>query len=209
MKAESVCSSVVTRGIKKRYPLHVNGLMEGGEVAILLDSGANISCVNSKELRESKYIIKPTNALLTTAGKTHLNVLGEAEVEFLIDSKCFVHNVFVVEELNCSLLLGNDFLSQYCTVLDYDKRTVTFSCQGQRTELPMLGNWTRTSARNDESAATRSAPVQIVSVDLFDASQNFTLDASNVTHTLETLFDEPKPQNVTLSPTSNGISQGL
>jgi len=126
---------------RSRIPLHIEGTFRGNHIAILLDSGANISCINSIVVEGTNVVIEPTRTLLTTAGRTPLAVLGVAQVEFCIDGKTVSHNVYVVKGLNCSLLLGNDFLSGHSAVLNYGEETITISLGGKYSILPMLGSW--------------------------------------------------------------------
>lgn len=161
-KKACVLETRLSKNNQKRLPLHVNGSIGQENAAILLDSGANISCVNSDVLKNIGAEIRATTALLTTAGKTPLKVLGRTSIEFHIATECFVHEVFVVKGLNCSLLLGNDFLSRYSTVLDYDKEIITMLVDGRSKVLPMMGNWEKTNSNKSENYELEAFTLQDV-----------------------------------------------
>lgn len=116
-------------------PLHTVGLFDFKEINILLDSGANVSCVNSELLNARQW--EKTEVLLTTAGKTSLKVLGKTAITFTVAHKLFTHTVYVVKDLNCSMLLGNDFLKSYGVILNYEDNTITISHSGVKTHFPM------------------------------------------------------------------------
>lgn len=119
-------------------PLHTVGLLGSNKINMLLDSGANVSCINSDLLNNNEW--ENTDVLLTTAGKTTLNVLGKTEITFSIENKMFTHTVYVVENLNCSLILGIDFLKRYGVILNYKDDIVTITHTDLDTQFTTQGN---------------------------------------------------------------------
>lgn len=142
---------------KKTLPLHISGFVGHEMINILLDSGANGSCVNYSLVQGLDSDFKQTSACLITADKTKLDVLGEYNLCFKIKENTFRWPVYVVRGLSCAILLGNDFLSDREVILNYKTQTVSLTHKGKWLQLPMEGSWVQCS-----SASRRSSSVSIV-----------------------------------------------
>ena len=105
----------------------------GRTVPCLFDTGADVSCINSKTLllfpsdRKINMIekVKP----LRGAGGDSLKVHGSQTVELEIDGKTVKHPFLVIEDLNEPMILGIDFITRHG--LNYSPLTREFSWEGQ------------------------------------------------------------------------------
>jgi RNase H-like domain found in reverse transcriptase/Reverse transcriptase (RNA-dependent DNA polymerase)/Integrase zinc binding domain/Integrase core domain len=121
--------------VLKNYPfeLGLNGIevfgnLDGNLIRFICDSGATRSCINSKFLRapyNTNKILRPYYGRLKAANETFLNTIGEAHftVEFL-DHKVST-NFIVVDDVQFSCILGNDFLHQQGMIIDFVSMTLS------------------------------------------------------------------------------------
>ena len=82
----------------------------------MLDSGAEISCMNMETIAALGLLGKMTNSSVTvnTASGQNMAVAGDMYIMFKIGKKySFTHKFVVCEHLSRPFILGEDFLSKH------------------------------------------------------------------------------------------------
>ena len=131
--------------IKLSSPMCHIQLEDGSKVKTLLDSGADVSCLQekwAKRLQNGGSIIKwdkgrdqrechnATGQIMDTRGTVYL--------KFRIGGKSFTHPFLVIKQLSQPLILGNDFMTHSHMKLDFKHRTADL--QGTLIKLESKGS---------------------------------------------------------------------
>ena len=102
--------------------MYLNVKLGGGiEVNCLLDTGANKSILHPKKFCSIPSSVRPSltefakNIVL--ADRDKIRFLGQVTMSLETGLGIFNHN-FIVAETNEPVILGNDFLSNNCCVID-------------------------------------------------------------------------------------------
>ncbi|KAK7895748.1 hypothetical protein WMY93_021073 [Mugilogobius chulae] len=101
---------------------YIRGSIEGVDVAILIDSGSNVSLIN-EEFKMSvpalrKRVLSSDYVLAHTVNGQLLDTLGSMTVSMCLGGKYVEQKVHVVRGANQKVLLGFDFLTEFHAVLD-------------------------------------------------------------------------------------------
>jgi len=71
------------------------------------------------------YVIKPKEQItITGAGNNELIQIGKTELIITINTRQYQIKVYVVEGVNCKLLLGNDFNIRYNLIVDFINKNI-------------------------------------------------------------------------------------
>lgn len=80
----------------------------------LLDSGASVSILSSREIVEKhKFKVQPINLIVKTADETPLNCVGVIQIPFTFQGKTNVIPTLLIPEVSKPLILGIDFWNSY------------------------------------------------------------------------------------------------
>ena len=106
----------------KLYKNYVRIEMNGFSVFALIDTGAAISCINSKTFEDLKlnqnYDLRDINFTVQGVGGKQ-TTMGQATVHFLLGGIEFQQLFTIIHDIGIELLLGMDFLSKYSAKLDF------------------------------------------------------------------------------------------
>ena len=108
---------------------YARAVIHGESIACLFDTGADVSCINSKIYEK----VSPCNQLnaieglrpLKAAGGQMLKVHGVQKIELEIDGRKVKHPFLVIDDLNESMILGIDFITKQG--LNYSPATREFT----------------------------------------------------------------------------------
>ena len=134
--------------------------IEGHNFYCLIDSGAAVTAVSAKVWR--KYLCHayprldgPDSESVTTVNGSCLTILGKTPMKFVIDSHEFPFEARVIENLSYDVILGRDFLKEFCFKVDFENRSVNFPSEPD--PLPFKG-----VHLNDDSDLTDKAFISSV-----------------------------------------------
>ena len=129
--------------------------IEGHNFYCLIDSGAAVTAVSAKVWR--KYLCHayprldgPDSESVTTVNGSCLTILGKSPMKFVIDSHEFPFEARVIENLSYDVILGRDFLKEFCFKVDFENGSVNFPSEPD--PLPFKGEHL-----NDDSDLTDKA----------------------------------------------------
>ena len=95
----------------------------GGYVfSCLLDSGAEISCMNMETVATLGLTsqITPSSISVNIANGDHMGVAGDVQVNFKIGRKfSFTHSFVVCERWSCPFIIGEDFMRKHYMLLQW------------------------------------------------------------------------------------------
>ena len=97
----------------------------------------------------------PDSESVTTINGSCLTVLGKSPMKFVIDSHEFPFEACVIENLSYHVILGRDFLTQFCFKVDFENGLVNFPSEPD--PLPFKG-----VHLNDDSDLTDKAFISSV-----------------------------------------------
>ena len=134
--------------------------IEGHNFYCLIDSGAAVTAVSAKVWR--KYLChpyprldRPDSESVTTVNGSCLTILGKSPMKFVIDSHEFPFEARVIENLSYDVILGRDFLKEFCFRVDFENGSVNFPFEPD--PLPFKG-----VHLNDDSDLTDKAFISSV-----------------------------------------------
>ena len=134
--------------------------IEGHNIYCLIDSGAAVTAVSAKVWR--KYLChayprldRPDSESVTTVNGSCLTILGKSPMKFVIDSHEFPFEARVIENLSYDVILGRDFLKEFCFKVDFENGSVNFPFEPD--PLPFKG-----VHLNDDSDLTDKAFISSV-----------------------------------------------
>ena len=134
--------------------------IEGHNFYCLIDSGAAVTAVSAKVWR--KYLCHayprldgPDSESVTTVNFSCLTILGKSPMKFVIDSHEFPFEARVIENLSYDVILGRDFLKEFCFKVDFENGSVNFPSEPD--PLPFKG-----LHLNDDSDLTDKAYISSV-----------------------------------------------
>ena len=104
---------------------------EGHNFYCLIDSGATVTAVSAKVWR--KYLCQayprldgPDSESVTSVNGSCLTILGKSSMKFVIDSHEFPFEARMIENLSYDVILGRDFLKEFCFKVDFEDGSVNF-----------------------------------------------------------------------------------
>jgi hypothetical protein len=126
VKTNSVAKAVTQNIENGNYLLtKINGRPVRG----LLDTGSGSTLINSSLARKLKLPIRPVQkgqlSCLFAAEGSKLNIEGATDITFNVSGLLIMHTVYVVVNIEESLILGSDFLSDNQIINDYSHKIVS------------------------------------------------------------------------------------
>ena len=115
---------------------------DGHNFYCLIDSGAAVTAVTAKVWR--KYwchayprLDRPDSESATSVNGSCLTILRKSPMKFVIDSHEFPFEARVIENLSYDVILGRDFLKEFCFKVDFENGSVNFPSEPD--PLPFKG----------------------------------------------------------------------
>ena len=97
------------------------------EVLVLVDSGANVSCIGSLGLnflrRHKVNLDKGNLKVATTADGTAQKIIGVCHIPVYVNGICKIIKFSVVPSLKCGFILGSDFCKYFSLKIDFENDT--------------------------------------------------------------------------------------
>jgi hypothetical protein len=109
--------------------VEVTACLDGRPLQVLLDSGADISCISSecwKRLQFDKTLQPSTVTYGVTANDTALKFDGHVRLPISIGDAEVEHSFHICCGLTHDCLLGRDFMQQHNGILDFDSNEFSF-----------------------------------------------------------------------------------
>lgn len=106
--------------------LHIEAYLENTKMLLTIDTGSNICCIRHT-LVPNKRIIKKVPIMLTGANNEPLVVLGLTVVNITIETHKFAVTTYVVKNLSCGFILGNEFFFKQKARINFVNETITLN----------------------------------------------------------------------------------
>jgi predicted aspartyl protease len=117
-----------------RTPIMIDDI----EVKAIIDTGAAASAITSELLKETRYEIKEkSNTRCIMANGTRIASLGKAEIEIEIGEIITPIKVEVIDSKDWTLIIGNDFLGEWNSNIDFDSETLILQDGEITIQLPV------------------------------------------------------------------------
>lgn len=106
--------------------LHIEAYLENIKMLLTIDTGSNICCIRHT-LVPNNRIIKKVPIILTGANNEPLIVLGSTVVNITIETHKFAITSYVVKNLSCGFILGNEFFFKQKARINFVNETITLN----------------------------------------------------------------------------------
>ena len=110
----------------------------------LLDTGADLSAVGQSFFDKlgisTKCLQPPSISFIKDAGGALHKISAEAVLDLKIADLEIKHKFFIIPNLNHSVILGYDFLTEYKVQISYENNTVIINDDQKQTEINMITN---------------------------------------------------------------------
>lgn len=91
-------------GSDSNDPWRINLRIKDKYLSFKIDSGADVTAIGDKHIKELNVILKPTQNKLKAAAEGHLNVLGKFNCEIIWKNKIVKSDIYVIKNLEYPLL---------------------------------------------------------------------------------------------------------
>lgn len=163
-------SNIINKIQTNIEPLHINALFNNKITKITIDIGSNVCCIKDNILSKNQRIypskikfIGPNNEPLHCTGTTYINIqLGR---EFRI-------YVYVIKNLSSTIILGDDFLIQHKSIIDFNKNNLILE-----SNIKVKLNSHSTNAINfiKESINNSNSNIKEMQDNIFNAPSNYAI----------------------------------
>lgn len=105
----------------------------------LVDTGASISALKYRHVLDSNIQIHKENIVINgVGGKVH--AIGYSYLQLLIDGQSISHKFYIFETLPCKAhgILGQDFLSKYGSIIDFNNNVLSLRYNGKEIMLKLI-----------------------------------------------------------------------
>lgn len=126
--------------------LEIKVTFKNNPVYAILDTGSNVSCINSSLISETD--IQPGSYHLMAANNSQLQVLGKVTIDFNVENSNCTQTVYVVKKLGCPLILGNNFMAQNKVKIDFGTHTLHIPHVKNPVSICMNTDWLETKVFN-------------------------------------------------------------
>jgi hypothetical protein len=106
--------------------LHIEAYLKNIKILLTIDTNLDICCIKHTLIPHGQ-IIKNVPILLTGPNNEHLIVLGSTLVHVMINSQTFEILTYVVKNLSCAMIIGNDILNKHNAQINFKNETLTLS----------------------------------------------------------------------------------
>lgn len=96
----------------------------GVNTPITIDTGANICCITHNLVPHNNHITHE-NINITGPNNEPLKLIGSTIISIIIQHNHFQIKVYIIENLSCPLIIGNDFLSKHSAKINFVNKTIT------------------------------------------------------------------------------------
>ncbi|VVC33688.1 Aspartic peptidase domain [Cinara cedri] len=95
----------------------------------IIDTGSNISCIDVSLLNDTACIKRdmPFRIILISANNTILEQLGVTDLQIKINNYSYIIRAYVIKELNCKIVLGNDFNITNNIVINFEEKRISLT----------------------------------------------------------------------------------
>jgi len=107
--------------------LYINAQFNNNDIPITIDTGANICCIRHTLVPKDQIINKVINIKLTGPNNNPLTLIGSTEINIEINSIKFKILTYIIQDLSCAFIIGNNFLSKNHAIIDFKGKTITLN----------------------------------------------------------------------------------
>jgi predicted aspartyl protease len=108
------------------------------EVKAIIDTGAAASAITSELLKETQYRIEEkSNTRCIMANGTKIASLGKTEIKIEIGEIITPVTVEVIDSKDWTLIIGNDFLGEWNSNINFESETLTLQDNEITIQIPV------------------------------------------------------------------------
>lgn len=132
----------------------------------LLDTGASISAIKYKHVREHNLPIHKGSIVINGVGGK-VQAMGYIYLPLRIDDQVLTHVFYVFETLPCKAdgIIGQDFLNKYKAVLNFKDKYISFQNNSSIFNIPLIMN-NDSSTQNNFNIPARSESIHFLKIDM-------------------------------------------
>ena len=114
-------------------------IVNGKLIPIIIDSGASVSLISDKLIRELNIpIIEKSNISFVMANGIRVASKGKVEIIMEINENTeIIIKVDVIESLEKELIIGNDILGEKKGIINYDKKILIIEENNKKIKIPI------------------------------------------------------------------------
>jgi len=176
-------------------PLFIRAKLNNIDVPITIDTGANICCIRHTLVPPENKIIKE-NIILSGPNNNHLTVYGSTVIKLKIDSQDFETSVFIVKNLTCHIIIGNNFLHKNKAIINFHNNTLLLN------DSITIQTYTNLSNTNINNIKEEIADIFLVDSD-YSIAHCISADlkmSKGIASRIKTKFGNTTPQLEKLNP---------
>ncbi|GBC09218.1 hypothetical protein RclHR1_00870009 [Rhizophagus clarus] len=108
------------------------------EVKAIIDTGAAASAISSSLLNETQFkITEKSNTRCIIADGSRVASLGKTEIEIEIGEIITPILVEVIDSIDWTLIIGNNFLAEWSSNIDFESKTMTLQDEDYIIRIPI------------------------------------------------------------------------
>ncbi len=107
--------------VSKDFTSYVNGIVEGTDMHIMLDTGSIISFISEETKMSIPSLAKRPIKKFIMSQAVSLDTLGMVDSTFKLGSQTLQHEVQVIRNVSQGFILGFDFLTPHSVILDMER----------------------------------------------------------------------------------------
>jgi len=130
--------------------LHVKVILENREYNGIVDTGCNLTLINSK-VAPNYPTLEESKTQLKCANDSKLRVLGKSKSVLTILNRPYQADVHIVEGLNTDIVIGTNFLLTHAAVLDFNEKYIKLGKGSHSITIPMDENWIKQIGLRDQT----------------------------------------------------------
>ena len=114
------------------------GEIEGIKLDVIIDSGAATCVISSRLMEKLHYEIdRPSIVIAVTADGNRIKSKGEIDVELYLEEEPVKATLQVIESVDETLILGNDWFRKMKTIIDWENKMMSIKNKGEHVDIPI------------------------------------------------------------------------
>lgn len=112
---------------RKNRVLSIETELDGIKRFAILDTGSNVSMIDTSLLKNIENIRPKPEVYLTAGNNTIIKQVGMLDVMIKINNFSYLVNAYVIKGLCCKLILGNDFMITNKMIINFHDKQINLT----------------------------------------------------------------------------------